>query len=105
MKHSELLKDTRKWASIDASTYRKGILYTLADIVEQQDAIIAETVTACMTCDEVMTELLAQMEHEDQALGTDTREHWIEFRAARDLARRAAKKQTAPDAQGAEGQS
>lgn len=96
--HAELLKEARGLASrLDyMNTGAKLIprnaatmIRTLADLVEQQDTALAETVAACKTCDEAITQLFAL---EDSAfLGpVPTSREWFNLRAARHLARRAA---------------
>lgn len=87
--HSKLLEDARGWASIDASTDRKAILRTLADLVEWQDAVIAETVGACKTCDEAIKDTLYAVMRINPSPAEPP--VWIELRAAGHLAGNAAK--------------
>jgi hypothetical protein len=123
--HAELLKGARKLADTLGlmGDYPKNIamLRTLADTVEQQDAllesgrtnrhadaltiralatlvekqrtIIAETTAACVTCDEAITNLLTSLEDVVIERGSPRgRElHGRELHTARHLARRAVK--------------
>lgn len=60
------------WRSTD-------MLRGLAKLVEQQDAIIAETVAACKTCDEAIGDLLSAM---DGMWTPGTTKSWLNLRAA-----------------------
>lgn len=90
-KHSELLKDARELGEklrLDTVvTYAsEGVtVRALADTVERQDKVIAETVGACAECDEAIRQTIVK------ARPYPTNEHWINLQTAQLRARCAAK--------------